>query len=263
MIRAIQILGTSRGGCSGCRKYFEESSGSSLGTLKPLASCCRFQDSDQAHRTSYHHVLEVFIALLFFQCSQGVVMSSRTPFPNYLALRATTSLCSQCRRKAQSRFFSSTPRPSTRLRVSMFRWLNGPGQAFKDPLPGSTNYLNAYNPQGHLIRARNETTPTKESGPDDTGGSVNSGPGQLEKNIAGGKPIPKETADDLMPFPMNRQFRSQPVLSEELRDAVYDKIIREGWSVRKVSAFYGIDMQRVGAVVRLKTIENQWVQEVR
>lgn len=144
----------------------------------------------------------------------------------------------------------------------MFRWLNGPGSAFRDPLPGSTNYLNAYDPQGYLIRARTETTPTEASDADETGEGINLGRMQLEQNIASGKPIPKETADDLMPFPMNRQFRSQPVLSEELRDEVYKKISQQGWSVRKVSAFYGIEMQRVGAVFRLKTIENQWVQEV-
>ncbi|KAL8838186.1 MAG: hypothetical protein Q9170_002229 [Blastenia crenularia] len=143
----------------------------------------------------------------------------------------------------------------------MFRWLNGPGAAFKDPLPGSTNYLNAYDPQGYLIRARTETTPGEAPPTNETGEDINLGQNQLEQNIASGKPIPKETADDLMPFPMNRQFRSQPVLSEELRDEVYKKISQEGWSVRKVSAFYRIEMQRVGAVFRLKTIENQWTQE--
>ena len=34
----------------------------------------------------------------------------------------------------------------------MFNWLNGPGAAFRNPLPGSTNYLNAYDPSGRLIR---------------------------------------------------------------------------------------------------------------
>ncbi|KAL8998534.1 MAG: hypothetical protein Q9188_006089 [Gyalolechia gomerana] len=145
----------------------------------------------------------------------------------------------------------------------MFRWLNGPGAAFRDPLPGSTNYLNAYDPQGHLMRARTMTAPTETPTSDETGESINQGANQLEQNIASGKPIPKETADDLMPFPMNRMFRSQPVLSEELRDEIYKKISQEAWSVRRVSAFYGVAMQRVGAVFRLKTIENQWLQEGR
>lgn len=143
----------------------------------------------------------------------------------------------------------------------MFRWLNGPGAVFRDPLPGSTNYLNAYDAQGNLIRARTQTAPTEDLEPDETEEELEQN--QLEQNIASGKPVPKETADDLMPFPMNRQFRSQPVLSEELRDEIYNKISQEGWSVRKVSAFYGVAMQRVGAVIRLKAIENQWLQEVR
>ncbi|KAL8755462.1 MAG: hypothetical protein Q9184_004795 [Pyrenodesmia sp. 2 TL-2023] len=145
----------------------------------------------------------------------------------------------------------------------MFRWLNGPGSVFREPLPGSTNYLNAYDHSGNLIRARTQTNPRLNN----TEGAVDadSGTGMarhaLDQNFAGGKPIPKETADDLMPFPMNRQFRSQPVLSEELRDEIYRMISQEGKSVRIVSEKLEVDMQRVGAVYRLKTIENQWIQE--
>ncbi|KAI4252347.1 MAG: hypothetical protein LQ352_004354 [Teloschistes flavicans] len=125
----------------------------------------------------------------------------------------------------------------------MFRWLNGPGAAFRDPLPGSTNYLNAYDPQGNLIRARgsrapgrdpgrngseNETKEQNENGLEPATGRIG-----FEQNIAGGRPIPKEQADDLIPFPMNRQFRSQPVLSEELRDEIYRRITKESKSVRR------------------------------
>ncbi|KAL8671317.1 MAG: hypothetical protein Q9168_004178 [Polycauliona sp. 1 TL-2023] len=145
----------------------------------------------------------------------------------------------------------------------MYRWLNGPGAAFRDPLPGSTNYLNAYDPQGNLIRARAAPTTKSRTADDDAPTPGEDGPNQIEQNIAGGKPIPKEMADDLMPFPLNRQFRSQPVLSEELRDEIYRRIKEEQKSVRTVSAELGVEMQRVGAVFRLKTIENQWVEEGR
>lgn len=152
----------------------------------------------------------------------------------------------------------------------MFRWLNGPGAAFKDPLPGSTNYLNAYDPNGNLIRARgggrdsDNDDPEKAEGEGQEDGSESGiGRNELDQNIASGSPIPREQADDLMPFPMNRQFRSQPVLSEELRDEIYRRIIEENMSVRAVSAELGVEMRRVGAVFRLKTIENQWIQEVR
>ncbi|KAL9601599.1 MAG: hypothetical protein Q9219_002433 [cf. Caloplaca sp. 3 TL-2023] len=183
-------------------------------------------------------------------------MSLRFPTSDVQALLAATSICSRCRQKAMSRAFSTTPQPSTRLRESMFRWLNGPGAAFRDPLPGSTNYLNAYHPTGYLIRTRNETGSDEESSSGEAAGNISQ-----ERNIASGQPIPKESADDLMPFPMNRQFRSQPVLSEELKDEVYAKISQEGWTVRKVSAYYGIEMRRVGAVFRLKSVEDQWLQE--
>ncbi|KAL8725621.1 MAG: hypothetical protein Q9181_006342 [Wetmoreana brouardii] len=153
----------------------------------------------------------------------------------------------------------------------MFRWLNGPGAAFVDPLPGSTNYLNAYDPQGNLIRARGGTAARRASDKDDPekvadegkddDPDLKTGRKELDQNIAGGRPIPKELADDLMPFPMNRQFKSQPVLSEELRDEIYRRITEERKSVRMVSAELGVEMQRVGAVFRLKTIEKQWAIE--
>lgn len=146
----------------------------------------------------------------------------------------------------------------------MFRWLNGPGSAFRDPLPGSTNYLNAYDPSGNLLRARTRTAPRPNNPEGATDAEPEAGMARsvLDQNIAGGRPIPKETGEDLMPFPMNRQFRAQPVLSEELRDEIYRMISQEGKSVRIVSEKLEVDMQRVGAVYRLKTIENQWVQEV-
>ncbi|KAL8686525.1 MAG: hypothetical protein Q9224_005421 [Gallowayella concinna] len=149
----------------------------------------------------------------------------------------------------------------------MYRWLNGPGQAFRDPLPGSTNYLNAYDHQGNLIRAKGN--PTRTSGTESESktageeGELDSGTGRnlLDQNIAGGTPIPKEMFDDLTPFPLNRQFRSQPVLSEELRNEIYRRISEEGKTVRTVSDELKVEMRRVGAVFRLKTIENQWIQE--
>lgn len=145
----------------------------------------------------------------------------------------------------------------------MFRWLNGPGAVFRDPLPGSTNYLNAYDPNGNLIRTgAGRATDSKDIGDED---GLDSAPGRnsLEQNIAGARPIPPEMGDDLMPFPLNRQFKSQPVLSDEMRDEIYRRISVEGKSVRTVSAELRVTMERVGAVFRLKTIENQWIQQVR
>ena len=147
----------------------------------------------------------------------------------------------------------------------MFRWLEGPGSVFRDPLPGSTNYLNAYDQSGRLIRA-SERDP-KKMNPDDEQsaplpGEEDSSAGSSEKNYAMGRSIPKEQLDDLVPFPLNGQFRSQPVLSDELRDEVWYRHSELKRSVRVISAELGIEMRRVGAVVRLKAVENEWIKQV-
>ena len=74
--------------------------------------------------------------------------------------------------------------------------------------------------------------------------------------------LPTETQEDLMPFPLNRSFRSEPVLSDELKDEIYRRIMEEKRSVRDVSTALGVEMKRIGAVVRLKALEKQWEQEV-
>ncbi|KAI3534696.1 hypothetical protein CABS01_12952 [Colletotrichum abscissum] len=63
------------------------------------------------------------------------------------------------------------------------------------------------------------------------------------------------------PFPMNPFFRSEPVLSERLRDEVYRRVTVAKQSLKLVSAELGIDVRRVAAVVRMKEIEKQWVTE--
>lgn len=84
-----------------------------------------------------------------------------------------------------------------------------------------------------------------------------------EKNFAMRGGIPKEKQEDLMPFPMNRQFKSLPVLSNELRDEVWYRHSELKKSVRVISAELGIEMRRVGAVIRLKAVELEWIKEVR
>lgn len=147
----------------------------------------------------------------------------------------------------------------------MFRWINGAGAAFRHPLPGSTNYLNAYDLSGNLIRvafggARAEQN---QDAPASLPGEEESPTDSEERNLANGVPIPREFQEDLIPFPLNRQFRSQRVLSEELREEIWERVTVQGKSVRLVSAELGIEMSRVGAVVRLKAVERQWTQQVR
>lgn len=111
----------------------------------------------------------------------------------------------------------------------MFAWLDGPGENFRYPVPGSTNYLSAYDRRGRLFREE-----------------VN-------------KPV---SEDDLRPFPLNKHFVSESILSEPLREEVWRRVQIEKKSVRTVSVELGIEMRRVGAVVRLVELEKQMRKEV-
>lgn len=158
-------------------------------------------------------------------------------------------------RFSQSRSFSSTPSHEQRLtrnRRQLFRWLNTTGINFEKPASGSTNYLSAYTADGKLRRTAGEEEDDKSK--DSRGGSQSPlGQGKKEKKV-----IPPETLRDLRPFPLNRAFKSQSVLSEELREKIWEKVMVENWSVRQTSAEFGVEMRRVGAVARLKEIEKEW-----
>lgn len=148
---------------------------------------------------------------------------------------------SQCR--PHRRPFSSTAvaraRKLSRARRAMFNWLEGPGSNFLKPRKGSTNYLSAYDASGKLIRA-------EESG-------------NTEKTATN---VPSETVEDLHPFPLNRVFRSEPVLSTELRDEIYNRIAEKGQTVREVSVDLSVTMERVAAVYRMKEVEKRWAANV-
>ena len=57
----------------------------------------------------------------------------------------------------------------------MFQWLNGPGAAFRDPLPGSTNYLGAYDDKGQLTRVTRAGDRKKKGGEDSPEGPLSEG----------------------------------------------------------------------------------------
>ncbi|KAI0600695.1 eukaryotic mitochondrial regulator protein-domain-containing protein [Biscogniauxia sp. FL1348] len=61
------------------------------------------------------------------------------------------------------------------------------------------------------------------------------------------------------PFPINPSFRSHPVLDEKARETVWHKVMQEGEPIKAVSAEFGIDINRVAAIVRLKEVEKDWV----
>jgi hypothetical protein len=171
----------------------------------------------------------------------------------------------------------------------MWAWLNGPGKVFREPSKGSTNYLSAYDRQGNLIRGRPQRDGSRR-GQDDVqeATSIADEPAIVQREIDEGLSedarernaearvaarlqkadsdargdVPKERASDMRPYPLNHDFRSERVLSEDLRTELHRQVVERGVDISTVSAAFGVDIRRVAAVVRLKTIENQWVEQV-
>jgi hypothetical protein len=197
-------------------------------------------------------------------------MPPRLRCPNTLS--SIPSASSACKAGQAIRCFSTTPqleyRPRvTRNRRAFFIWLNTLGQNFKAPREGSTNYLNAYTADGSLKREveHRERLEKAEEEKKSRGGRERRGapdePVDSERstrNKAKDDKLPPESNRDLQPFPLNNAFRSQSVLSDKLKQQIWAKIMEEGKSVRDVSVELAVDMRRVGAVVRLLEIENEW-----
>ncbi|KAF2004031.1 hypothetical protein P154DRAFT_519619 [Amniculicola lignicola CBS 123094] len=185
----------------------------------------------------------------------------------------------------------------TARRRKFYEWLNGPGAQLKEPLPGSTNYLGAYDKYGNLVRASpawqrksraelqrekemKQAEPVVKAEPvkAETEKTEGASEGQEEvdelemqtrrdeeakrkETKDDDQQLPPETAEDLRPFPQNRFFRSQPVLSEDLREAIYQRVKRDGATVSLASVEFGVSNERVGAVVRLKQMEKEWIAQ--
>jgi len=138
-------------------------------------------------------------------------------------------------------------------------WLEEQGKSLAQPLEGSTNYLGAYGRNGLLRRSSNQKVKDANDGKPAAAGAVMAAAeieGEAEENR-----LPPEGIQDLRPFPQNKEFLSERVTSEELREAVWSKVMREGMSVKAVSVLMGVEMSRVGAIVRLKEVEKQWLTE--
>lgn len=139
-------------------------------------------------------------------------------------------------------------------RRKFFAWLQGPGENHRNPVPNQTNYLTAYTKAG----ARKNTErpkPQRQSGDDSQERTADEQ--ALEEAAVEDKQPMKEGDDSLHPFPLNPQFVSQSILSEALRLEVWKRVMVEKKSVRQVSVELGIEMRRVGAVVRLVEVEKK------
>ena len=179
-------------------------------------------------------------------------------------LPSSVSICTISQyRTVQLRSFSATSRHDaysrvTRARAQLWRWLGGQGATFRNPADGHTNYLSAYTPEGRLRRLV-ESGNQKQDGDKDKnleGGSASAG------GRKGASKIPAETTRDLRPFPLNPAFVSQRVLSDEMKEKIWEAVMVEGFSVRDASTEFGVEMSRIGAVVRLKEIEKEWTRIV-
>ena len=172
--------------------------------------------------------------------------------------------CKSCLRRA----FSCSPSLSqTKLRGQFWAWLNGPGENFRYPLAGSTNYLSAYDRRGNLLRGKGKEQnlkgeSSKENSVDEATTAdeeaLEAAAAETEQKYT----LPTETLEDLRPFPLNRNFVSQSILSEDLRNEIWERVQLGKKSVRQVSMEMGVDMRRVAAVVRLVEVERRMKAEV-
>ncbi|KAL4884173.1 eukaryotic mitochondrial regulator protein-domain-containing protein [Aspergillus karnatakaensis] len=138
----------------------------------------------------------------------------------------TPSSCTALPKSARSsqdsyRNFSSSQPTQTKLRREMFNWLQKDGTELKNHIPGSTNYM------GDMMARRGDS----------------------------------EAPNRSRPFPHNPAFVSEPVLSEELRNDIYEQVMVKKKSVRAVSVDMGVDMRRVAAVCRLVALEKRMRKE--
>jgi hypothetical protein len=178
----------------------------------------------------------------------------------------------------------------------MHSWLATVGKNFKDP-PSEPTYLGQFHPitgqrlepstasgegrGGDRARARararaDQEADAEEEGEnerevdedqeDEEGRDMSEDSKRLEDAAAdspeGGRQGKAPAQKQLYPFTRNRHFVSESILSEELRMEVWRRVQQHGKSVRQVSVELGIDMRRVGAVVRLVELEKRMRAEV-
>ena len=156
------------------------------------------------------------------------------PFTSCLtSSKAVAHQLNTCPRSPRRDFSTSAACLSTVQRSQMFAWLKTRGKNFETPFEGDTNYITDYEPSGFrkddYARDRD-----RDRGRDD---DANRRPRR--------------------PFPLNDHFVSQPILSKELREEIWKRVQLEKKSVRAVSVELGVDMRRVGAVVRLQELEKK------
>lgn len=114
-----------------------------------------------------------------------------------------------------------------KTRKLFVQWVRGAGSQYEVHTPGETNYVIP------MARGDDKNTAMKAAA------------------------HAKRTSN--FPFPLNKQFKSHPVLNEDAREMIWSKVMVEGMPIKAVSAELGVDITRVAAVVRLKEVEKDWI----
>jgi hypothetical protein len=142
----------------------------------------------------------------------------------------------------------------------MLEWIQLHGKDYKRPLKqGGTNYLTDKR-KGSDRAEEEDGGPAAEDGSafEDVAGPVNGAQGLLQRLNA----TKSLKAKARKPFQQNNTFFSMPVLSEGLKEHIYTYVTLDGHSIKKTSEHFGVSIDRVAAVVRMKQIERNWVKEV-
>jgi hypothetical protein len=64
------------------------------------------------------------------------------------------------------------------------------------------------------------------------------------------------------PFPLNPLFRSEQVLDEESRETIWKRAMEKGHALKEIAYDVGADVRRIAAIVRLKQVEKNMIDEV-
>lgn len=66
----------------------------------------------------------------------------------------------------------------------------------------------------------------------------------------------------LHPFPENLECKTALMISNELKTSIYEDATTNGLKLQEIAHKYGIKLERVEAIVRLYSIEQDWKQKV-
>ncbi|KAF3928334.1 hypothetical protein AA313_de0210043 [Arthrobotrys entomopaga] len=163
-------------------------------------------------------------------------------------------------------FSTSTP---TRARIrARFEKTPGTRNGFIDWLKNHAGRLNVPSPQNNIpvyIQYNKPPLPLLKGGSGGGAGKPNAvgfvkRPRKLQPNLVDWEQVAKNTS--MSPFPTNPAYKVHPAISTEFREQIYQRV-REGRSIRRVSAEVNCELERVAAVVRLKEIERKWIETNR